>query len=103
MVREKVSVRLTPEERDRLEHLVRAGRSAARVATRARILLKTGRSGPLPRWPEPRMWLSPAYTALRFHSTQPTISHASSASPLGRLACLLMSFNLWYYQMLRHG
>ncbi len=40
MVREKFAVRLTPEERDRLEHLVRAGRSPARVATRARILLK---------------------------------------------------------------
>ena len=48
MVREKFAVRLTPEERDRLEHLVRAGRSPARVATRARILLKTseGRSAP---------------------------------------------------------
>ena len=42
MVREKFAVRLTPEERDRPERLVRAGRSPARVATRARILLKTG-------------------------------------------------------------
>ena len=42
MVREKFTVRLTPEERGRLENLVRAGRSPARVATRARILLKTG-------------------------------------------------------------
>ena len=41
MVREKFPVRLTPEERDRLEHLVRAGRSPARVPARARILLKT--------------------------------------------------------------
>ena len=41
MVREKFPVRLTPEEHDRLEHLVRAGRSPARVAARARILLKT--------------------------------------------------------------
>ena len=41
MVREKFPVRLTPEERDQLEHLVRAGRSPARVAARARILLKT--------------------------------------------------------------
>ena len=48
MVREKFAVRLTPEERDRLERLARAGRSPARVATRARILLKTGegRSAP---------------------------------------------------------
>ena len=42
MVREKFPVRLTPEERDQLEHLVRVGgRSPARVAARARILLKT--------------------------------------------------------------
>ena len=41
MVREKFAVRLTQEERDRLEHLVQAGRSPARVAARARILLKT--------------------------------------------------------------
>ena len=46
MVRERFAVRLNPEERERLEHLVRAGRSSARVATRARILLKT--SGVLP-------------------------------------------------------
>ncbi len=42
MVREKFAVRLTPEERDQMEHLVRAGKSPARVTTRARILLKTG-------------------------------------------------------------
>lgn len=41
MVREKYAVRLTVEEREQLEHLVRAGRGSARVATRARILLKT--------------------------------------------------------------
>ena len=41
MVREKYGVRLTAEERKQLEHLVRAGRGSARVATRARILLKT--------------------------------------------------------------
>ena len=41
MVREKYGVRLTVEEREQLEHLVRAGRGSARVATRARILLKT--------------------------------------------------------------
>ena len=41
MVREKFGVRLTPEQRSQLEHLVRAGRSPARVMTRARILLKT--------------------------------------------------------------
>ena len=37
----KFAVRLTQEERDQLEHTVRAGRSPVRVATRARILLKT--------------------------------------------------------------
>ena len=40
-MREKFAVRLTPEERDQLEHMVRAGKSSARVTTRARILLKT--------------------------------------------------------------
>ena len=41
MVREKYAVGLTGEQRDELEHLVRAGKSPARVTTRARILLKT--------------------------------------------------------------
>ncbi len=41
MVREKFAVRLTPEERNQLEHMVRAGKGSARVTTRARILLKT--------------------------------------------------------------
>ena len=41
MVREKYGVRLTPEQRNQLEHLARAGKSTARVTTRARILLKT--------------------------------------------------------------
>ena len=41
MVREKYGVRLAPEERERLEHLVRAGKSPARITARARILLKT--------------------------------------------------------------
>ena len=42
MVREKFGVRLNPEERNQLEHLVRAGKSTARVTTRARVLLKPG-------------------------------------------------------------
>ena len=42
MVREKFAVRLTPEKRNQLEHVVRAGKSPARVTARARILLKTG-------------------------------------------------------------
>ena len=49
MVREKFAVRLTPEERDRLEHMVRAGKGSARVINRARILLKTGEGWPAPR------------------------------------------------------
>ena len=49
MVREKFAVKLTAEERDRLEHLVRAGRSPARVATRARILLKTSEGWSAPK------------------------------------------------------
>ena len=49
MVRERFAVRLTPEERDRLEHLVRAGRSPARVAARARILLKTNEGWSAPK------------------------------------------------------
>ena len=49
MVREKFAVRLTPEERGQLEHMVRAGKSSARVTTRARILLKTGEGWPAPK------------------------------------------------------
>ena len=49
MVREKFPVRLTPEERGQLECLVRAGRSPARVATRARVLLKTGEGWSAPK------------------------------------------------------
>ena len=40
MVREKFAVRLTTEQRGQLEHMVRAGKSSARVTTRARVLLK---------------------------------------------------------------
>ena len=38
---EKYGVRLALEQRDRLQHLVRAGKGSARVIIRARILLKT--------------------------------------------------------------
>ena len=48
MVREKYGVRLTAEQRDQLEHLVRAGKSTARVVTRARILIKTDQGWPAP-------------------------------------------------------
>ena len=49
MVREKYGVRLTPEQRNQLEHLVRAGKCTARVTTRARILLKTDAGWSAPR------------------------------------------------------
>ena len=49
MVREKYGVRLTPEERNQLEHVVRAGKSSARITARARILLKTGEGWTAPR------------------------------------------------------
>ena len=38
MVREKFAVRLTPEERERPEHMVRAGKGSARVINRARSI-----------------------------------------------------------------
>ena len=40
MVREKYGVGLTPEQRNQLQHLIRAGKGSARVIIRARILLK---------------------------------------------------------------
>ena len=49
MVREKFSVRLKPEERDQLEHMIRAGKSSARATTRARVLLKTDEGWSAPR------------------------------------------------------
>ena len=42
MVREKYAVRLTSEERENLQRLVRGGKSPARMTAQARILLKTG-------------------------------------------------------------
>ena len=41
MVRDKWAVRLAPEQREELQHLIRAGKSSARVSARARILLKS--------------------------------------------------------------
>ena len=49
MVREKYGVKLAPEERERLEGLVRSGKSPARVMARARILLKTGKGWKAPK------------------------------------------------------
>ncbi len=41
MVAEKYAVRLSAEDRDQLERLIRCGQRSARVINRARILLKT--------------------------------------------------------------
>ena len=41
MVREKFAVKLTSEQRDQLEKIVRAGKGSARVINRARVPLKT--------------------------------------------------------------
>ena len=41
MVRDKYAVRLTPEQREELQHLIRVGKSPARMTARARILLKS--------------------------------------------------------------
>ena len=41
MVREKYGVGLTPEQRNQLQHLIRAGKGSARVIIQARIPLKT--------------------------------------------------------------
>ena len=49
MVGEKFAVRLMPEERNQLEHMVRTGKGSARVINRARILLKTDEGWPFDR------------------------------------------------------
>ena len=49
VVREKYGVRLTPEERDQLEHMVWVGKSSAKVATPARIPLNTDEGWTAPR------------------------------------------------------
>ena len=49
MVEEKYGVRLAPEEREWLEHLIRAGKNPARITARARILLKTSEGWSAPK------------------------------------------------------
>ena len=49
MVREKYPVRLSSEERENLQRLVRGGKSPARMTIQARILLKTGDGWSAPR------------------------------------------------------
>ena len=41
MVRDKYAVRLEPGHKEELQHLIRVGKSSARVTARARILLKS--------------------------------------------------------------
>ena len=41
MVRDKYAVRLAPEQREELQHLIRVGKRPARVTARARVLLKS--------------------------------------------------------------
>ena len=49
MVGDKYAVRLQPEEREELQHLIRVGKSTARVTARARILLKSDDGWAAPR------------------------------------------------------
>ena len=48
MVRDKYAVRLALEQRKELRHLIRVGKSSARVTARARILLKSDDGWPAP-------------------------------------------------------
>ena len=56
MVKDKYAVRLQPEQREELQHLIRVGESSARVTARARILLKSDDGWAAPRWRKPWMW-----------------------------------------------
>ena len=49
MVRDKYAVRLATEQREELQHLIRAGKSSARVTARARILFKSDDSWAAPK------------------------------------------------------
>ena len=49
MVRDKYAVQLAGEEREELQRLIRAGKSAAKVVARARILLKSDGGWTAPR------------------------------------------------------
>ena len=48
MVRDKYAVRLAAKQREELRHLIRVGKSSARVTARARILLKSDDGWPAP-------------------------------------------------------
>ena len=48
MVRDQYAVRLAAEQREELRHLIRVGKSPARVTARARILLKSDDGWPAP-------------------------------------------------------
>ncbi len=48
MVRDKYAVRLVPEQRQELQHLIRVGKHPARVTARARVLFKSDDGWPAP-------------------------------------------------------
>ena len=62
MVRDKYAVRLATEQREELQHLIRVGKSSARVTARARILLKSDDGWASPKWRKPWMWRWAPYT-----------------------------------------
>ncbi|CAN5140288.1 hypothetical protein BH11PLA2_BH11PLA2_32880 [soil metagenome] len=55
MSEKKYRVELNPDERDQLESLVRKGKAAALVLTRARILLKADQGDQGPAWDDARI------------------------------------------------
>ena len=55
MSKKRYVVKLRPEERKRLEDLVRKGKSPARTQLKARILLCADESGLGPKWSDPRI------------------------------------------------
>jgi transposase len=55
MPQKKYLVTLTPEERDQLTRLTRAGKASARTLTRARILLKADQADGGPAWEDARI------------------------------------------------
>ena len=90
MVREKYAVRLTPEERENLQRLVRGGKSPARMTTRARILLKTGDGWPAPQVAEALdVAKGTVYLINVNYSCRPTTITFASSPPVG--SCQLRS------------
>ena len=90
MIRDKYAVRLAPEQREELQHLIRVGKSSARVTARARILLKSNDGWAAPKVAEARMWrwasaVPEASSALaRKGWTRALWDRARSSGPPGR-------------------